>query len=131
MPSKMFPFITVPDWNPLGGDCHYNCYHGGCWAKRLIAQYGMTKYQGEARLCVEQMEREFKPGDFVFVEDMADLFGPWVSKVDILAVLDVIRNFPKTDFLLLTKNPKRYLEFTGALAWKRRSWRHYRNELLF
>lgn len=115
MASKMFPFITVPDWNPLGGECHYNCYRGGCWAKRLIAQYGMTKYKGDARLCTEQMEREFKPGAFVFTCDMLDLFGPWVQKADVLAVLDVIRNTPEAKFLLLTKNPARYLEFTGSL----------------
>ena len=113
MPSKMFPFITVPNWNPLGGECKHNCSYG--WCKRLIKQYDMRKYQGEPRLYQHELERDFKDGDFVFVEDMADLLGSWVGKVEILAVLDVIRNTPKTDFLLLTKNPKRYLEFADVL----------------
>lgn len=112
MASKMFPFINAT-WNPLAGACQYNCWY--CWAKVLIAENKMAKYQGEARLCSGEMEKEFKAGDFVFVQSMSDLFGSWVSDVDILAVFDVIRNNPKTDFLLLTKNPKRYLEFTGSL----------------
>ena len=112
MVSKMFPFITCT-WNPLGGACQYNCKY--CWAKALIAQNKWAKYVGEARLCSGELEREFKDGDFVFVQDMTDLFGPWVDKVDILAVFDVIRNTPKADFLLLTKNPKRYLEFVDVL----------------
>jgi len=110
--SKMFPFITCT-WNPLGGACQYNCRY--CWARRLIEQNQMVKYQGGAHLCSGELEREFQAGDFVFVQDMTDLFGPWVSKVDILAVLDVIRNTPEAKFLLLTKNPRRYLEFAEIL----------------
>ncbi len=110
--SKMFPFITCT-WNPLGGACQYNCRY--CWARRLIEQNQMAKYQGEAHLVGGELEREFQAGDFVFVQDMTDLFGPWVSKVDIIAVLDVIRNTPEAKFLLLTKNPRRYLEFAKVL----------------
>lgn len=112
MTGRMFEFITT-SWNPLGGACQYNCRY--CWAKRLIEQKKMAKYVGEARLYGGELGREFKDGDFVFVQDMSDLFGPWVNRVDILAVLDVIANSPKADFLLSTKNPKRYLEFADVL----------------
>lgn len=112
MASKMFPFITCT-WNPLGGACQYSCRY--CWARRLIEQNQMAKYQGEAHLVGGELEKEFKAGDFVFVQDMTDLFAPWVSKVDILVVLDVIRNTPEAKFLLLTKNPRRYLEFAEVL----------------
>jgi len=111
MASKMFPFITKM-WNPLGGECLHGCSY--CWAqgpRGLAKQHKMAKYQGEPYLIDAELERAFKSGDFVFVCDMLDLFGDWVPRVEILAVLDVIRNNPEADFLLLTKNPKRYVEF--------------------
>ena len=114
MASKMFPFID-DTWNPLGGACRHNCYGGGCWAQRMASEKAMAKYQGEPRLYQVELEREFAPGAFIFACSMVDLLGSWVGKVEILAVLDVIRNTPKTDFLLLTKNPKRYLEFVDVL----------------
>lgn len=113
--TKMFSFIRGKPWNPLGGECHYNCYGNDCWAKQLIKRYQMAKYQGEPRLYDAVLARKFIDGEFIFTQDMNDLFGSWVGKVEILAVLDVIRNTPKTDFLLLTKNPERYLEFVNVL----------------
>lgn len=56
------------------------------------------------------MLRVFQEKDFVFVCDMCDLFGHWVPKEMIQAILDVIAKSSAT-FLLLTKNPKRYTEF--------------------
>lgn len=108
--SKMFPFITIPNFNPLSGECHHNCYGNKCWAKRLARQYKMVKYQGEPRLIDAELEREFKPDNFVFVCDMLDLFGDWVPAWTIQRILDQIR-LSQATFLLLTKNPQRYLEF--------------------
>jgi protein gp37 len=105
--SKMFPFITKT-FNPLGGECLHNCSY--CWAKKLVKQYGMEKYTGKARLILSELLKVFKKEDFVFVCDMCDLFGSWVPKEMIQAVLDYIAESPAT-FLLLTKNPARYLEF--------------------
>lgn len=112
MASKMFPFITCT-WNPLGGECQHRCSY--CWARALAEKHKMAKYQGEPRLIDKELQRQFKAGDFVFVCDMLDLFGAWVGRIEILAVLDVIRNSPETKFLLLTKNPKRYLGFADVL----------------
>lgn len=39
------------------------------------------------------------------------MFGEWVPKEWIQAVLDEIRKYPQHTFQLLTKNPKRYREF--------------------
>lgn len=85
MPSKMFPFITRT-WNPLGGECKHGCRY--CWARKLAADEKMAKHQGEPRLYRRELEREFKPGDFVFVCDMLDLFGDWVPRWMILAFLE-------------------------------------------
>jgi protein gp37 len=47
----------------------------------------------------------------VFVCSMADLFGRWVPREWIEAVLKVIRENPQWNFLVLTKFPKRMAEF--------------------
>jgi protein gp37 len=106
--SKMFPFISET-WNPLGGECKHGCTY--CWAKQLIKRYSMQKYLGEPTLKNKDIYRTFKAGDFVFTCDMTDLFGAWVPSEMIQAVLDIIDTSP-AQFLLLTKNPARYSEFS-------------------
>jgi len=51
----------------------------------------------------------------VFVCSMADLFGDWVPAEWIQSVIDTCADNTQWDFLLLTKNPKRYQEFTFPL----------------
>jgi len=103
----MFPFITKT-WNPVGGECGIGCYY--CWARQLIKKYGMKKYQGEPRLFISELQKTFTKDDFVFVCDMRDLFEPNVPSAMIQQVLNYIAKSSAT-FLLLTKNPHRYLEF--------------------
>jgi protein gp37 len=47
----------------------------------------------------------------VFVCSMADLFGRWVPEEWIQRVLDATKEGPDWNFLYLTKNPNRYMEF--------------------
>lgn len=106
----MFPFITKT-WNPIGGECRINC--GYCWAKKLVKQKGgklQEKYSGPAKLYINELSKKFSANQFVFVSDMRDLFEPNVPSEAIKPVLNFIRKSP-AKFLLLTKNPERYLEF--------------------
>lgn len=106
--SKMFPFITKT-WNPITGYCHYSCHY--CWARRFAARRKMAKYiQASVWVDLVAMQKKFTEKDFVFVQDMSDLFGNWVDSKWIQQVLDYIEKSP-AKFLLLTKNPKRYQEF--------------------
>lgn len=107
--TRMFPFINQT-WNPLGGEYKHNCHY--CWAKQLIKRYNHKKYTGAPRLYPKIMQKAttFKETDFVFVSDMCDLFGTWVPSELIQQVLNAIAT-SKATFLLLTKNPSRYLEF--------------------
>lgn len=106
--GKMFPFITQT-WNPLGGECLHKCPY--CWATALKERYPnlKTKYGGEARIIDREFKRiaSFKATDFIFVCDMTDLFGYWVSNSLIQQIFEVIKTSP-AQFLFLTKNPKRY-----------------------
>ena len=106
--SRMFPFITET-WNPLGGRCPHRCIY--CWSRRLEKRYGIKKYQGSFRLIEKELNRKFKPGAFVFVQDMSDLFAVEVPSELIRVILRKIGEFPKTNFLLQTKNPSCYIPF--------------------
>lgn len=107
MKNRMFPFITKT-WNPLGGSCPHNCIY--CWAKMLCKRHKYKKYEGKPRIIEKELKKKFKEDDFVFVQDMSDLFAENVSTRIILKVLDFIRESPAR-FLLLTKNPERYSRF--------------------
>ena len=45
----------------------------------------------------------------MFTCSMADLFGDWVPDEWIDAVLEIIRDNPQWNYVLLTKNPERYV----------------------
>ena len=103
--SKMFSKVTAT-WNPVTG-CTHACSY--CWARRLVEQKKMYGPDGfKPQLHRERLTKKFRPGDFIFVCDMGDLFCDGVDGEWIFAVLEHIREYPKTDFLLLTKNPAAY-----------------------
>jgi len=112
--SKMFDCVTST-YNPLGGECPHDCTY--CWVKILKRRYPnlQKKYSGPPRLIPKELKRQFKPDEFVFVQDMSDLFADNVPSECIQTILDYIRKFPNTWFLLLTKNPKRYHQFNIPL----------------
>jgi len=107
---KMFNIVTKT-WNPISG-CLYNCNY--CWAKNLAE----TKLKKSKRYSKgfkpifneSELKVNFKSADLVFVSDMGDMFADVIATDWIKKVLNHIRKFPEADFLLMTKNPKRYLE---------------------
>ena len=54
----------------------------------------------------------------MFVCSMADLFGEWVPKDWIDAVIDACRKAPEWTFIFLTKNPKRLV----GIDWPANAW---------
>lgn len=109
--TRMFRSISRT-WNPVPG-CLHDCTY--CWARELA----LTRLKNTPRykegfapqLIEKELKRSFKPGEFVFVCSMGDLFQDAVPTEWIIEVLKVISRFPKTKFLLQTKNPRRFHEF--------------------
>ena len=110
--SRMFDVVTHT-WNPVVG-CTHRCRY--CWARRLVEEGRLKSRYGDfkPKFYPERL-RKIPMKGYVFVVDMGDLFSDGVPDEWIIKVLNHIRKFPNTYFLLLTKNPKRYLAFGRVL----------------
>lgn len=106
----MFNIVTGT-WNPISG-CLFNCVY--CWARNLA----LTKLQNTKRyskgfkpsLNEAEFSSRFARGDLIFVSDMGDMFGEFIPVSWIIQVLEHVGKFPETDFLFMTKNPRRYID---------------------
>ncbi len=103
-------------WNPITG-CLHDCTY--CWARKWAETRlkHVRRYREgfKPRLNLVEFRRKFRPGVTVFVSDMGDMWGNWVPRDWIIAVLNYIKKFPNTQFLFLTKNPSRYFEFLDLI----------------
>jgi protein gp37/ParB-like chromosome segregation protein Spo0J len=104
-------------WNPVTG-CRHNCPY--CYARDLAERFYPQKFAPSfipSRLKAPHNvkvppEAATQVGHRnVFTCSMADLFGRWVPREWIEAVLAEVRAAPQWNFLLLTKFPRRLTEF--------------------
>ena len=100
-------------WNPITG-CNHDCQY--CYARdianRFYGELGFKPAFHPDRLYLPYSPpKSGSKNNRVFTCSMADLFGEWVPRDWIEAVLDVCKERPAFNFLLLTKNPKRLREF--------------------
>lgn len=113
--KKMFDLVTET-WNPITG-CLHNCVY--CWARRLaLTKLRMLPRYRDGfvpRFNENELKRGFKPDTMVFCCDMGDIFSPGVRDEWVYKVLEHIAKYPKTLFLLLTKNPERYKDFLSVM----------------
>lgn len=105
-------------WNPVTG-CKHDCPY--CYARDLANRYyrfGFEPALWPERLLAprntpfpEEKAAQWMGHKNVFTCSMADLFGRWVPREWIDAVLDAVRDAPQWNFLFLTKFPVRMAEF--------------------
>jgi protein gp37 len=104
-------------WNPVTG-CRHNCSF--CYARDIAARFypqGFVptflpeRLGAPSNTHVPSMANADIGFKNVFTCSMADLFGKWVPREWIEAVLAVVRSSPEWNFLMLTKFPQRLMEF--------------------
>ncbi|MBP6978225.1 MAG: DUF5131 family protein [Bacteroidales bacterium] len=111
-------------WNPITG-CKHSCPY--CYARDIANRF--YEYKFEPHFYPDRLQaprntkvprrKENEPGyRNVFVCSMADMMGDWVPVEWIETIIDVMQQSPEWEYLMLTKNPKRYLEFT----WSKNCW---------
>jgi len=101
--------VLVCGWYMLRGDELRNC-----WARRLaetkLKEVERYKDGFVPKLVDKELSMRFHRQN-VFVSDMGDLFGEWVPEEWIKKVIDAIRESPTSNFLFLTKNPRKFLKY--------------------
>jgi len=103
-------------WNPVTG-CNHGCTY--CYARDIAARFYPQGFKPTFHANRLNAPVNSKPpkkinslsDKNVFVCSMGDLFGKWVPKKWIDRVLGICAKSPQWNYLLLTKNPERYLEF--------------------
>ncbi|MEM2351902.1 MAG: DUF5131 family protein [Thermoproteota archaeon] len=116
--NSLFGEITY-SWNPIVG-CLHNCVY--CWSRRYatrLASKGIEPYKSRGfspTLVPERLKQRLPEGRIIFVSDMGDMWGSWVSRDWIEKILRIVRSKPRSRFLFLTKNPARYLEFISEFG---------------
>src|SRR5262249_19820369 len=101
-------------WNPVTGsrhDCPY-CYARDIANRLFKPKFRPTLWPGRLKAPQNTPVPVDKAAQWmghrnVFTCSMADLFGRWVPREWIEAVLDSVRAAPQWNFLFLTKFPKR------------------------
>jgi protein gp37 len=103
-------------WNPVTG-CQHGCIY--CYARDIAKRFydpqiGFNPHFYPERLSAPQNTPVPRSASLkerlVFTVSMGDLFGEWVPREWIEAVMEEVRAAPQWTFIFLTKNPRRYLE---------------------
>ncbi len=124
-------------WNPVTG-CYHDCQY--CYARNIAHRFsgGGENWTDDKIIVLDERKYDefeenralaypygFKPtlhrykldeyatkkGRNIFVCSMADLFGNWVPDSWLDEVFEACEKAPQHNYLFLTKNPKRYIDY--------------------
>jgi protein gp37 len=109
-------------WNPVTGclhGCEYcyaramaeNNYYQDSFPTKFKPTFRPDRLSAPDNTHIPKGKENIEGIRRVFVCSMADLFGAWVPADWIQSVVDSCNQNQQWDFLFLTKNPRRYLEF--------------------
>lgn len=84
----------------------------------LVYPFGFAPTLHRYRMNIPE---KLKMGNNIFVGAMADVFGAWVPDEWIKQILDVCMEHPIHNYLFLTKNPQRYIQY-GVPTYRENLW---------
>ena len=95
--------------NPIKGLCKYACDY--CYARKMYKRFHWNE---EIRLEMSVLDqiRKIKEPSRIFICSTHDLFGEWISDKWIFDIITELHRYLQHTYLLLTKNPSRYKDFT-------------------
>ncbi len=94
-------------WNPIAG-CLHRCPY--CYMLRMEKRFKEIMEPKFRPHYLTDLHKEKKPSK-IFVGSSGDMWGEWVKRRWINAVLSTCESYPQHTFQFLTKNPMRYMEF--------------------
>jgi len=105
--SNMYDWVGMR-WNPLGGACPHHCVY--CSTNFCRWTRDNPKYKGEPRIIESEMQRKLidTEGKPIFVCAQNDLFSSTIPFDTVARILMRLHDFPKSQFILQTKNPGKY-----------------------
>jgi len=122
-------------WNPVKGLCPVGCDY--CYARRI---YNSFHYDSTIRFDAKEfhaVEKLKKPAR-IFVGSTIELFGEWVPKDWIDAILEQARSHSQHTFIFLSKRPERFRFFdfpdncwTGVTITQENPTKYFRIEKLW
>lgn len=95
--------------NPIKGLCKYACDY--CYARKMYKRFHWNE---EVRIDMTTLNSiaKIKEPSRIFLCSTHDLFGEWIPDKWIWGIITQIQSYSQHTFLLLTKNPKRYKDWT-------------------
>ena len=110
---------TEATWNPTTGCTKVSAGCVNCYAETLslrLHKMGLKKYKNQFKLTLHEdalnVPIKWRSPKKIFVNSMSDLFHENVSFSFVKKVFDVMEYAYWHQFQILTKRPKRMLEFT-------------------
>lgn len=102
-------------YNPIKGQCSHDCSY--CFMKAMRHRF---KQDPTLRLDRKELAKGLGTGRFVFVGSSTDVFAQVVPSEWINNVLEHLYNYPGNEYMLQSKNPARFLDFTDHNFFKER-----------
>jgi DNA repair photolyase len=104
--GNMYSFCSHT-FNILKGSCINSCKY--CYMKRFP--------QIPIHFDEKELKTDLGKGNTIFVGSSTDMFAEDIKKEWISKVLSYLRKYPDNNYILQTKNPKRYFEFINEFPY--------------
>ncbi len=110
--TRMYGFIN-DTYNSVRGECEHKCKY--CYVDGFRHRFGQDP---TLRLVEAELRRNLGKGKFWFIGSSTDMWAKKVPSEWITRVLDHIAEYPKNSYLLQSKNPSRFHEFSEHPLYK-------------